>query len=253
MINDYFESSGFHIILSWVISIIVIFLAVIEILASNPRRPKDMPRLLFYWILLSIIIFSPIRYIIFQILFALNYPFQSWVAAITTIPLILYVPLVFSMLWIIGVGLPLLLIFIFEILEKWVSKKIVMSIQAIFAPIASLVGTYLFFLLLPYAGLTVSWLKAEDIIKTSNGAVWAYYKNCCYFLPTEVPDYTWGIINYKHEGNYDTKFYDAFSSPDSERKIMYRNHIAHIYLSDKQEKRYIYYAFRDLYEKRKKE
>src|SRR5207247_695416 len=74
------------------------------------RVDKAIPRWFVFWMAVCIIVLSPLRYMVLQVIVASAYPVQSVRAMFSTIiSLAFYVPIVFGLLFIIGVGLPLYL------------------------------------------------------------------------------------------------------------------------------------------------
>ncbi len=98
-----------------------------------------------------------------------------------------YVPIVFGILYFIGVGLP----FLVAALITGKSEHLSFDrgiIAAIVFPIICLISTYIFYLILPFAAWTIHWVNPKDVIKATNGPAAIVYKNIAApFSPTMLP------------------------------------------------------------------
>lgn len=146
--EDYFQSHTFSMILTWLFSIPVILCLIGPILGLLFEKFEGIPRFLMVWLVVCFLLFSPLWYILLQILIAIAYPFQSFGALLTTIVLIGYIPIVFGIMCVIGLGLPILCVYIIVYFED-IASKIRLWLAALAAPIIFLIASYLFFLVLP--------------------------------------------------------------------------------------------------------
>jgi len=234
MQTDYFESSTISTILSWIFSIRILK----ELLGALERiftefEELGLPEIYLMWLYGCILFFSPFPYLILQIILAISYvaQIQSWFAFFSVFLLGLYIPIVFGILYVAVLGLPLLVSFWVAGLRKNESvNKFRLFISAVLAPFFCALGRYIFLWVLPYAGYTTHWLKAEDVIRASNGPAWVYYKYVgSYLMPLQVPRYTYEV--------------------GTDLKTFYLNHIASVYLSDREHMRFIKHAYPDYYNK----
>ena len=217
---EVFESSTLSLILAWGLSIPIIFgiiayatyliIGLIEV---------ELPWLYGTWLLLCIIVCSPLRYLIFQLFLSTSFPVQSFSAFFETFLLILYIPIVFILLCIIGIGLPLLLLYlVFRICDD-MGRKFALWSTAILAPLILYLGTIIFMLVLPIAAKSTHRLEAEDVIKASNGPAYYYWRYIGRWgMPVPEPKELEGINN----------GYRSF----------YRSQIASLYLSKNE---YVYF------------
>jgi len=108
MSTDYFQSHTISLILSWIFSIPIVIAAIAGLVSMLLEKEEGIPRLLLIWIGLCIIVLSPFRYMVLQLFMATAYPFQSFTAFFTLFLLGIYIPIVLSILYAIGLGLPFL-------------------------------------------------------------------------------------------------------------------------------------------------
>src|SRR5688572_25886688 len=99
-----FASGIVSLVLAWLLAVPVL----LGTLAGSAhmlfaRTEDDLPRWFMFWIMLCILVFSPFRYIVLQLLIASAFPVQSVSAFVSLFPLALYVPIVFGLLC--GIGL----------------------------------------------------------------------------------------------------------------------------------------------------
>jgi hypothetical protein len=230
METDFFESTTTSTVLSWVLATPVFLALIVKSIEMLFEKYDEVPKAYMIYIILIIIILSPFRYLLLQIIAAGSYVVQSWRAFFSCLLLGLYVPIVFGILYAIGVTLPLLFTHWVTGLKKPENfSKPRLFIAALLTPLLYLLGSYLFFLILPLAAKSTHWLKAEDVIRASNGPTWFYYKYACtWLLPIDAPQY---------------------GAELNDTKAIYRNHIASTYLSEKEKMRFIRYAYPDYYEK----
>lgn len=138
--------------------------------------------------MICLLFLSPARYLLFQCILGFSYIVQSWRALFSTFWLSLYVPIVFGILYFIGVGLPFLPIsFIIGKSDNVSFDKGV--ILAIVFPIICLISTFLFFFILPYAAWTIRWVNPNDVIKATNGPAAVVYRYVTSpYSPTMLPE-----------------------------------------------------------------
>lgn len=233
MTADPFASSTLSLILAWVLTI-PFLLGVLGTGFSMLFEKADdqIPRWFVVWIIVCIVVFSPLRYMILQVIIGTAYPVQSLSAFLSLFLLTFYIPIVFGLLYFIGVGVPLLATvrLSFGKLASPVITKTRLFFASILAPVAMSAGYVGFFWLLQYAAYSTHWLRADDLIGAANGpATVAYSGALKYLLPLPVSGY------YKDVSNTD--------------RDMLRNHIATFYLGRGAEARYVKLAYPELYRK----
>jgi hypothetical protein len=157
-----------------------------------------------------------------QIFIAIAYPLQSFRAFFTNFILVLYIPIVFGILYAIGIVLPFVGTYAIAGFKGTASKiRLWLAVPA--APIIFLIASYLFYLVLPYAAYSTHWLKAEDVIRATNGPSEYFYRYIVeQMTPLQFP-------RYAHEIGLDNL------SP----KERLRSHVSILYLGMDQ---YVYYV-----------
>jgi len=194
------------------------------------RMDPSIPRWFGIWLAVCLVVFSPLRYIILQVIVASAYAVQSVGAFISIFPLALYVPIVFGILYLIGVGLPLYVTLRVAVgnLKTSQMAKGRLALASLTAPVVMLVGYTAFFWLLQFATLTVHWLRAEDVIGATNGPAYvSYHLVLGHLMPLTVMGY--------------------YAEVTHNDRDMLRNHIASFYLGEKSETRYVRLAYPALY------
>lgn len=226
MTPEVFDSSIVSSILSWLFCV-PLLLGILAWLFTVFEKHEGIPRAFSIWLSVCLIVFSPIRYLLFLFAAATCYMFQSFHAFITIFLLALYVPIVFGLLYFIGIGLPMLSLV--PILGK--SERLTFGrglAASVALPVACVIGSLLFYLVLPYAGWTVHWLRARDVIRATNGPTALVYR---YFAsvgtPTRVPG-----------------FFDR--TPQTSQDLL-RCHVAGIYLGDGQMGYFVAHQYPELY------
>jgi len=228
MSPDYFESSSVSGILSWVFAIPVAIYLIAFGLRSLLERTEGMPAMYIAWLFLCIVVLSPFRYILFQVVAGVAFPFQSFVALLDTLPLVLYVPIVLGVLYAIGLVLPVFLITAIAS-TRYQVKRTRLLLSSLLAPLVVYLGTLLFFLALPLGSWTVHWLKAEEIIPATNGPAFLTYQYVARWgMPIQFSTYTRTVAQNDKE--------------------MFRSHVAAMYLSEREQVRYLKHAHPDFYE-----
>lgn len=175
-----FESNWFSLTLSWLFSI-PILLSLLGWGISILVKHDNIPWILSVWVGICVVVFSPARYLIFLTIAATSFPFQSLTALFDTFFLVIYVPLLYGILVLIGMGIPFLAISPF--LKSKITALKGIAIALIF-PVACTFCSLVFFIVLPFAGMTLGWVKAKDIIKSTNGPAAVYFK---YVLAPTTP------------------------------------------------------------------
>jgi len=151
---------------------------------------------------------------LFQIALATCYPVQSVGALVSTFILALYVPIVVSLLYAVGLGLPMLLGVLIAGFKSSPSK-IRLVLATLSVPFLCLLGSLLFSLLLPFAAFTVHWLRADDVIRATNGP--AYY-----------------IFGYFGSSRAMVALPPYFPKTPQTAQDYLRTHVAYLYLSDRE-------------------
>lgn len=226
MTPDVFNSSVISSILSWLLCI-PIMIGIAGWLLTSFQKHDGIPRAFSIWLVVCLLIFSPIRYLLFLVAAATCYIVQSFPAFFTMFVLAFYVPIVFGLLYAIGVGLPMLSLT--PILGK--SERLTFRrglAASVVLPVVCLIGSFFFHLALPYAGWTVHWLNARDVIRATNGPTAFVYR---YFAsigtPTALPRY--------------------FERTPQKAEDLLRCHVAAVYLGDRQISYFVAHQYPELY------
>ena len=161
------------------------------------------------WFGLCVIVLSPLRYCMFLIIASSSFPLQGFSAFIDFIILFLYIPIVYTLLD--GLSfLPFLAIFkLFDNPKIW--KNIIIAVTL---PVICLLSSLIYYNLLPYAGYTIGWVSAKNIIRATNGPAAFYFKYAV--APFDIIQLP--------------AFYDQTPMRDIDKL---RCHTAMVYLSDK--------------------
>jgi len=229
MTTDYFESSTLSLILSWVFSIPIL----IGLLGYGGslllEKQENVSWFYTVWFMVCILLFSPLRYMMWQIIAAICYSFSGVGAFFSALVLTLYVPIVFGLLYIIGIGIPIMLIIWIALGFKEEISKARLWLSALLLPIVLQLGTFLFFLALPLGASTIHWIKMEDVIRASNGPAYVTFKYVVkWWMPIQIPKYA-----------------DMVAKSD---KDQLRAHMALIYLSDVEHAHYVQLAYPEFYD-----
>jgi hypothetical protein len=229
--SDPFASNTLSMVLAWIFATPVILTVIaggVEMLFS--RVDEAVPRWFVVWMTLCILVLSPFRYIVLQLIVGSSYAVQSVGAFFSLLALGAYVPIVFGLLYFIGVGLPLVLTLrvAFGSLKNPKATKGRLVVGSVIAPLNAVGGYLAFFWLLQYAAFTVHWLQADDVIGATNGPAAVVYSLVLkHFTPLPVKGY-----------------YTEVSNTDRE---MLRNHVASFYLGWRAEAGYVRLSYLDLY------
>ena len=231
MSADPFASGNLSSILSWVVTLPVILGCLFGGIGMLFERTDDeIPRWFVVWIMLCVLILSPLRYMLLQLIVASAYTVQSVGAFVSIFLLALYVPIVFGILYFVGLGLPLLLTLRipFGNLRAPTVTKGRLLLGALVAPVNAILGYLAFFWVLQYAALSVHWLNARDVMGATNGPAAVTYSIVLkHFMPLPLRSY-----------------YSEVTETDRD---MLRNHIASYYLGRGGEASYVRLAYPDLY------
>lgn len=231
MSTDPFASGTLSTVLAWVVALPVIvgaFAAGVGMLFE--RTDEAIPRWFVVWLMLCLLVLSPLRYMVLQVIVGSAYAVQSLGAFISLFLLSLYVPIVFGLLYFIGVGLPLLLTLrvAFGSLSSPKATRGRLVLGSLIAPLNAVGAYFAFFWLLQFAAFTVHWLRADDVIGATNGpAAVTYSVVLKHFMPLPIKGY-----------------YTDVTQTDRD---MLRNHVASYYLGWRAEARYVRLAYPDLY------
>jgi hypothetical protein len=224
MPNDYFASSTFSLILAWVFSIPALLGIVAYIFSVFEKH--EGPWIFSAWVGLCFFVISPIRYIFFQLVAATSYPFQSVFAFFSIFWLALLVPFAFCLLYAVGFGGPLLIVY-WILGTKSQPSRVRYFVSGLAAPVVALIGALLFSLVLPFAAITTHWLRAEDVIRATNGP--AYY-----------------VFLGQSPGMIALPPYFA-QTPKTNRDYL-RSHVALLYLNDKEHVYFLKMEYPELYD-----
>jgi len=171
---DIFASHTISLVLSWVFCSFI-FIGLIGYVGETLfEKAAGIPRAATIWISLCIILLSPLRYMLLQLTIATAYPFQSVSAFVSTFLLAMYIPIVFGILYAVGFALPLLGAMSIGMREQLTKAK--MFLVCLLTPVGCLLGSYLFALILPYAAISVHWVKAKDVIRATNGPAYYFHR-----------------------------------------------------------------------------
>jgi len=176
MTPDPFASSTWATVLSWfsAISVLLCLLGGISGAALKSATVRD--RILWAWIALYTLALTPVRYMLFQVIAAVSYPWQSIRAFISSIGLSVYVPIIFAALAVLTVGVPI-----------FVARKIAgpsarprmtrLVLAAVVFPFLCLLGSWFYYSIgLPLGARSVHWLHPGDVLRAANGPTYLVFK-----------------------------------------------------------------------------
>lgn len=233
MAPDPFASGTASLVLAWLFTVPVILSLVFGGISMLFERTDDeVPRWFLVWMTLCLLILSPFRYVLLLTIIGTAFPVQSFGALVSILPLGIYVPIVFGILYFAGLVLPLLLTLriAFHDLKSPVVTQGRLVSGALIAPLNMIGGYFLFFWLLTYAGMTVHWLRVDDVIGATNGpALFVYEHGLKYAMPLPIAGH-----------------YQDVTVSDRD---MLRNHVASFYLGDRAQAKYVKLAYPALYER----
>ena len=233
MNSDPFASGWLSLMLAWMAAVPIIVSALYGGFGMLfTRVDKAIPRWFVVWMAVCIIVLSPLRYVVLQWIVASAYPVQSVGALFSTFWLVFYLPIVFGLLFFIGVGLPLYLTLRIPFgnltsPRTTIARRILGSL---IAPLNAWGGYLLFFWLLPFAADTVHWLDPADVIGATNGPAQVTYSlGLKYVMPLPVKNY---FIEVSH----------------TDREML-RNHVASYYLGWRGEAGFVKLSYPALYQR----
>ncbi len=233
---DPFASSMISQVLTWVFSIPLICGIVVAAVGMLFEKQEGIPRIFTIWLLLCLLLFSPVRYILLQLLTATAYPFQSLSGFLSTFLLAIYVPIVFCLLYAIGLGVPLLLVVLIAGKKEPPSKGR-LFLAGIVAPIIFLVFSTLYYNILPFAAYSTHWLSSKELIRATNGPPYYFYRFAVeQFTPLQFP----GVAH-------------AIGLENMTTRERFRAHVAAVYCGNKEYWYYVSKAYPEYFEKIKQE
>jgi hypothetical protein len=208
--SDPFASHTISLVLAWAFSIPVM-LGVLGFAFEVFGKPKEgVPWVWSAWYVLCILVVSPLRYIMLQFVLAGAYGVQSGAAFVSGILCAFYVPIVFGLLWAVGMGLPLLASVGGALILSRKDKERVWP-AAVLLPFFCAAGHALFFLLLPYAAWTIRWLPDDDVIRATNGPATLFYR---FVVEPDIP-----------------RFGPTLQAHGDSAKERLRWHVSHVYVA----------------------
>lgn len=225
--DDPFASGPIATTLAWLVTVGTLATAIVGLISFLADK-KDMARPFKLWLVLCLLFLAPGRYIFFQLVAAEAFVVQSFSAFFASFILALYVPIVFGILYFIGIGIPLALtILVLGDEERRDAGRYVGA--AVVLPIACILATWLFYVTLPLAATTVRWLPAQQVVRATNGpAAVVFDYVAAPVAPLRVPTY--------------------FELTPKDAKALRRCHVASLYLSAKEEARFLKMAYPSVYE-----
>jgi hypothetical protein len=232
--DDYFQSHTLSIVLTWLFSIPLIIALIGATINFIFEKIEGISRFYILWLVICILLFSPVRYILLQIFIAISYPFQSFRAFITIFILAVYIPIVFGILYAIGFALPMLGTYAIVGFKDTVSK-VRLWLSALAAPIIFIIASYLFYLVLPYAAYSTHWLYTKDVIRATNGPPEYFYRYVVEPMALKIR-----FPMYVKEIGFDNL------SP----KERLRSHVAMVYLGEKQFTFFVYKSYPEEYKRK---
>lgn len=172
---EIFESHAISSALSWVgVAAILTSCALAPFASVEDSYGLRSHRILYFWLLLCLVVLSPLRYIIFQMCLAESFLVQSWGAFLTSLVALFYLPIVYGMLYVITLGIPALGTAV--IAGGEISKRWRVAVAALLAPALCLASWIPFGLLLPIAAWTVQWLDPVALVRATNGPNFYVFK-----------------------------------------------------------------------------
>ena len=148
----------------------------------------------------------------------------------------MYIPIVFGLLYAIGLAVPFLLT-ILIVGKKEPPSKGRLFIAGILAPIIFLVFSTIYYNILPYAAYSTHWLGPKELIRTTNGPSQYFYRFAVeQFTPLQFSGFAYDIGMENMSG-----------------KERLRAHIAAVYCGNKQHWYYVSKAYPEYFEKLKRE
>jgi hypothetical protein len=225
-----FSSSTVSLVLAWVFAVPLLAGMVSTLVSSVFERTPGIPKPFTLWMMACVVVVSPFRYLVLQVLLASAYPVQSFGAFLSVIPLGFYVPIVFGLLFMLGVGLPCLAVVFVAAgnLKNEAVSRVRLWLAALLAPFFMAAGYAVFFFALEYGALSTHWLRARDVIGATNGpAEFVYSHGLGRLMPLPVAGELTRVVRTDRD--------------------MLRAHVASYYLGRNEYARYIREAYPELY------
>lgn len=170
---DPYASHPASTVLSWIACSPFLIWLVITAISAVIEKGEKISRIVTLWLILCVLALSPARYICFQATMISAFPWQSWSALFSVIPLAMYMPFVLPVAWLTGIG-PFFAVIgsvMTEPITRWKTLLV-----CVLSPAACILGSYLFSVVLPYAAISIHWLKTEDILRATNGPAFYLYE-----------------------------------------------------------------------------
>lgn len=212
---DEFASHTVSIVLSWIFTLplfLGLLLGLSEAVFKKPDT-NDVPRFFGLWLFLCIVFLSPVRHLLFQLTVAESYPMQGFAQVLDFLILMIYMPFVFSALYMIGFIGPILGWVYLGVKEP--ASKLRLALVGLTTPLACLLTSFIFAQLLPLFGMSLWWVSPRRLIRATNGPAAVMYK---YVVKTIDP-------------------LDLFLSEERRTKDV-RAHVAATYFTAKQRRAY---------------
>lgn len=209
MTPDVFASHTLSLVLSWIVGIGLLSAAVNTIVVGDFGEEMRSRRMFGLWIVATALVFSPARYMLFQVLVAEAYLFQGIRPFITGG--LLAIPFGFWIGVLAGIGLylPWLLLVAFTGKAEPLSRPRVLLASAA-APMVFCLSRRVFFWILPYMAYPLHILPVEDMVRATNGPAEVYFD---YIVDLPVPGTPWpgtvvaGDTNKERLGGHLAKVY----------------------------------------------
>lgn len=225
---DFFESSTLSLILSWMFCIPII-IGIVAFIFQLFSKQEGIPWIFSVWLGICLLLFSPARYLIFQVAVATSYMVQSFSAFISVFLLAIYIPIIFGILYFIGIGLPMLSIMPILRNQERMTFRRGLAASVVF-PIVCIICSFIFYWALPLTGKSIGWLSVKDVIKATNGPPALIYKYCASpFTPIILPGF--------------------FEDTPQQDIDLLRCHIAAVYVSDKKLGYFVKHQYPEIYKK----
>lgn len=170
---DFFASHMISLVLSWVSCVFILIALLGALVLTLLDKAEGIPRVVTIWLTVCVIVLSPLRYTILQSAMMTAYPYQSVSAFLATLLMGLYIPIVFGILNVAAFGPPLIG-FLFTGMREPVTKARLFLLCAL-TPVGCLLGSYLFTIVLPYAAMSIHWLKMKDVMRSTNGPAFYFH------------------------------------------------------------------------------
>jgi hypothetical protein len=171
-----FESNMVSIVLAWVcVTPMLGYLAFAPFALIADFDVSRWHRALFVWLLLCLVVLSPLRYAIFQLALFVSFPVQGLRAFFTGILALCYLPIVLGILYALSIGIPLGGTALIAGMEYDSARWRVIP-AALVAPVLCIGAWLSFTALLPLAAGTVRWLDPVALVRATNGPSYYIFK-----------------------------------------------------------------------------